>query len=210
MAQSPVETASFVPVGVTYHLLPNDRTIDQDSVWQEISYRNLDQPTAQDLGSAYIEAEYNMFRALNEFRLGRSEEALRLLAQAAELAHGLKECLNNIGSMAADYGFTDQAIPYFEQARRLDKRYVMPRWNLFRTFQRQEKWEECEPLLAEILAAKPDDPQVYRELGFFMRDVRGDPRAARHHFEKSLKENPAQPDVLRALLDLIESSHPPP
>ena len=66
----PVENAHFVPVGVTYHLLPETKTLDTDAPWKEIHYRNLDDtPSVLDLGADHILFDYHFFKALGDLLL---------------------------------------------------------------------------------------------------------------------------------------------
>ncbi len=59
---------------------------------------------------------------------------------AADYGHDVKEVYNNVGSALAEHGQIESAVPYFEKAATLDERYVLPRWNLFRTALQEEDW----------------------------------------------------------------------
>lgn len=52
------------------------------------------------------------------------------IEKAAELSKGLKEEMNNIGTLLAEFGQNERAIEFYEEAARLDKAYLTPRWNL--------------------------------------------------------------------------------
>ena len=199
----PVDNAAMVPVGITYHLLPDTKTIDRDEPWTSIRYRNgTDSPTVEDLGASHILFDYLFFMALDQLRKGDSDQALKTFDLALQHMEGIKEPFNNVGSALAEHGFTEQAIDRLEHARSLDKSYAMPRWNLVHLYEKQENLEKVKTLLLELTQITPDDPRPYGKLGFLYLNVFNDPDQARHYFGLSLQKNPHQPQILKALLEL--------
>lgn len=199
----PVANAALVPAGVLYHLLPQGMPFDDSGLLNKCKYRNLqaDSPTVTDFGASQILVDYTFFEGLDALRSGRSEEALKRFAEAAEYGRGIKEVFNNLGSVLAEHGLEPAAIDQFERAAALDWRYALPRWNLFRLNKKQGRWEEARRQLTEIIRATPDDFRAYGELGFLLADTVGDRSAAERAWKESLRLNSDQPQVIAAMAE---------
>ncbi len=204
--RSPVQGASFVPVGVVYRLLPRHASVDH-GVWDNIHYRNVDRPASRlDLGACHILADYYFFRGLNSLRLGLTDQALASFKTSTTYTHGIKESFNNVGSALAEHGLTVEATEYLEHARSLDKSYLTPRRNLVRIYEHSRQWTRLEQLLRELIAAEPQDYRAYSQLGTVLANVQKDSVGAREWWERSLELNPQQPRVREALAKLDEAS----
>ena len=196
---SPVDGAKFVSAGLLYHLLPHGMTFDDTGLLSACSYRNLNQPSVQDLGASHILADHAFFSGLNDLRMGRMDAALSRGKAEERKGRGSKEIFNNIGSALAEHGQADQAISYLEQAASLDARYTLPRWNLFRLARERERWGRACDRLADIIRADPAEYRAHAEMGFLLDGIFGDAAGAIRHWQQSLRLNSDQPQVISAL-----------
>ncbi len=193
---SPVQSASFVPVGVLYHLLPKGKAIDQDGPWQDIAYRNLeDDRGVTDIAADHILGDFHFFRALDQLRRNRLEEALKNFETAARHIHSIKEGFNNIGSALAEHNRPVEAIPYFQHAAALDAKYLTPQWNLVRLYENLGRLAQAERALQDIAIILPDDHRVYRRLGFIAHELHDNDVQAREYWKRSLSLFPDQADL---------------
>ena len=68
---------------------------------------------------------------------------------------------NNIGSALAEHHMLVEAMPYFERAMMIDRRYLSPRRNLAKVLRELKRWEALETLLHETAKIAPDDSRLY-------------------------------------------------
>ncbi len=197
----PVEHAHFVRAGMLYHLLPDGKRFDAAGLLDECGYRNPTEPPVLDIGASHILSEYKFFTALHDLEHDRQETALAHFRAAARLADGIKEAFNNIGSALGEYGLSDEAIGYFQQAAALEPHYTLPRWNLFRTFKAKSRWSEARDQLTAILEADADDFRAHGEMGFLLATHFDDRDGAIHSWRESLHGNPNQPQIVDALAE---------
>ncbi|MCP4249068.1 MAG: DUF2723 domain-containing protein [bacterium] len=199
----PVDNAEFVWAGLVYHLLPDGMAFDDGGLLAACRYRNLDDPSVQDLGSSHILADHAFFSGLDDLRKDRVDAALSYFDAAARHGRGIKEIFNNIGSALAEHGQADQAIGYLEQAASLDARYTLPRWNLFRLARERERWGRARDRMADIIRVDPADYRAHGEMGFLLDGIFGDTAAAIRHWRQSLRLNADQPQIIAALAKQI-------
>ena len=198
---SRIDRAKMVSAGVLYHLLPSGKALDRDGPWQRISYRNLadNLVSARDFGSDNILAEHEFFRALYDLESRRPEEAKAHFARAAAYASGIREVPNNIGSVLAEHGLPEEAIPYFERPVAIDPTYTTALRNIARVCKGLSKWTKAEAALLKLAEASPADFRVFGELGFLGKRT-GRPREEIvRRFKQSLRLNPAQPKIIAEL-----------
>ena len=100
-----------------------------------------------------------------------------------------------------EHGAADEATKYFEQAAALDGRYVLPRRNLFRVMKENGHWQGAKKWLQEIIVADPEDYWAYGEMGFLLSTHFDDQQKAIQYWQESLRRNPAQPQIVRALAE---------
>jgi len=194
-----VPNATMVQVGILYHLLPDTKSIDTDSVWDGYRYRNLEGlPAPRDFGADNILADWEFFQGVRRLELGHAGEALRHFARAERYAWGIKEILNNIGSALAEHGQVDEAIAYYRKAASMDPRYEAPRWNMARLFKSRRQYEDAARVFEELTKADPDDFRPWGELGF-LAARNGDSAKAIRYWNASLKLNPSQPQIIEQL-----------
>jgi tetratricopeptide (TPR) repeat protein len=198
----PVSTASLVPAGLLYHLLPNHFEFEPPNPAIMDRYRNLSDPTVLDLGAAHILCNRLFFKGLHALQQRRIDDALAEFRKCSEMGEGLKEVFNNLGSALAEHGQPAEALSYFEEAARLDRHYVMPRWNLFRVYQRLQRYDDAREMLENLIELTPEDHRPHREMGLLLAGPLASPQEALPYWQRSLELNPNQPD-LRAAVDQL-------
>jgi len=197
--QSLVPNAHMVHIGVLYHLLPETKTLDTESIWSKYHYRNLEGlPAPRDFGADNILADWEYFQGLRELESKSRDIALKHFTQSQEYGWGIKELANNIGSALAEHGYTEDALAYYTKASDMDKRYEAPRWNMARLCKSLKQYDKAEKVFEELAAANPDDFRVWGELGFL---AAGDGRwqEAVAHWNASLRLNPDQRQIIEQL-----------
>lgn len=195
-----IPQAKVVPVGLTYHLLPQGQSLDTESCWQRIRYRNLEGFEApEDLAAMNILADYEYARGIHELVNGRKDEGRRCMDAALVHAWGMKEIHNNVGSAVAEYMGPSESIGYYEEAAKLDWRYAPARWNLARIFKEVGKFDWSAKVFEDLTNASPGDFRPFGELGFLLADQLKDPEMARYWFYESLRINPRQEQIIAAL-----------
>ncbi len=197
----PVENANFVPAGLLYHLLPTDKQFDSRDLLDQCRYRNWKTPTTVDYGASMIMADYEFFAGLQDLNGGETASARTHFSTSAKYGWGIKELFNNIGSALAEHHLEGDAKPYFEEAARLDPRYMSPRRNLVRPASVRGDWHEARSTLENILQIEPDDCRASNELGFLLRDRFADGPAAADCWRRSLRVRSDQPQIARALAE---------
>ncbi len=196
---SPVPSAAFVPAGIMYYLKPPRVTFDGSDLVEKCSYRNLEQPSVQDLSAALIMIQYHLSKGSYEFKRGERETGLEHLRTAAQLGHGMKGVMHKIGVLMFNQGLQDEAITYCEEAARLDPHWVVPRWSLFRAYKIQSRWEQARGELSQIIEADPRDSRACAELGFLLHRHLNDSPGAVRSWREALRRNPALSQVKRIL-----------
>ena len=165
-------------------------------------YRNLNGPGAPlDHAATVILSDYHFALAANALRAGNIAEAMPHVERAAHLSAGLKEGINNLGTLLAEFGLDQQAIRFYEQAAKLDRDYLTPRWNLDYLFKAQGNVLYAIQVFNDLARIEPEDARVFGELGFLLQR-HGDLDLAIVNWGKSLGLNPRQPQILQALTQL--------
>ncbi len=168
-------------------------------------YRNLDNTLLKaDHASFVIMSDYYFHLAANELRQENITKAKEHLDKAAELSEGLKEEMNNIATLYAEFGLVNEAIHYYEKAAMLDKKYLTPRWNLARLFKANGDQLHAIQVFNDLAKLDKEDFRVYGELGFLLAEY-GEPELAIKNWGKSLGLNPTQPQILDTLTQLNRS-----
>ncbi len=204
-----IENTRWVAVGLTYHLLPDKQSVDTQSCWSEIRYRNLEDASApEDLAASNILSDYHFARAVRWLEQGRIEPALTAVSVALKHARGLRETFNNVASALAEAGQTQAAIGYYETAARLDWAYAPARWNLAKIFSRTDQPVWAAKVYQDLAQATPKDFRVFGELGFLYHGRLQDPHQAREWFYESLRLNPQQPQIIKALAEIEALARP--
>jgi 4-amino-4-deoxy-L-arabinose transferase-like glycosyltransferase len=134
--------------GLLFRLVKADEPIAPKNMWDQYSWRNIKddewlRPTS-DYGSQMVMCDYCMMRAHYFLTLGDRKTGEKMLAKSAEYGHGVKEVLNNLGSMAAEKRLTALAERLFNEAIDVDPRYQTP-WHNLDTVRSQAKREAASP-----------------------------------------------------------------
>lgn len=197
---APVDNARTIPVGVVYHLLPDLQECETNSCWEQIKYSNLSSPDApMDHAAMNILSDYHYARGTRAIEQGRLDDARNAFAEATNLAWGIKEVFNNVGSALAEAGAIDDAIRYYEDAAKLDWRYAPARWNLARIFKSVQKFDWALRVYEDLTRCTPGDFRCFGEMGFLYSEHFDDRRRAEESWYESLKLNPRQEQIVMAL-----------
>lgn len=188
-----------VPAGVLYKLDDGSAPSDFSRRLAACTYRNESSSTVIDFGASHVLTDIAFFRGLDALGRGHRDDALAHFEQAAHHGRGIREVFNNLGSALAENGLSREAETRFRQAAVLDWRYVLPRWNLFRLFLREERWSDARAQLEQIIRADPDDARAYAEFGFLLSERFNDVPTAVRCWHDALRRNPDQPRVIHAL-----------
>lgn len=200
---SSVDNAQIVPVGLLYHLLPQEMEFDTESCWQNIHYRNLEGLSApMDLASMNIVADYHYAKGVRALVKGQHDLARAEFRATIDVAWGMKEIFNNVASALADHELIDDAIAYYETAAKMDWRYGPARWNLAKIFQSSGQYEWAAKVFEDLTQAAPGDFRPYGELGFLFAHHMGNKERAQYWWYESLRRNPVQPQIIDALAEL--------
>jgi len=195
-----VSNANLVQAGILYHLLPDGKPFDGETMWGSYRYRNLEGLYApRDFGADNILADWEFFQGFNQLRHSDKNAALVHFRKCEEYGRGIPAVFNNIGSVLAEYDHTEDAIQYYRKAAQLDTQYQVPRWNLFRLYKAREQYNDAELIAGELLEIAPDDFRLWGELGFLAHRV--EPYSVRtiSCWGKSISLNPTQPQIIDQL-----------
>ena len=110
---------------------PNQKLEEVEAHLPNYYYHNLDNlKTSRDHAATIILSDYYFHLASNALRQHNLDEAFAYIDRTAELSAGLKEEMNNLGTLLAEFGLNQQAIGLYERSAKLDHNYCVPRWNL--------------------------------------------------------------------------------
>lgn len=171
-------------------------------------YRNRQREnTALDHAATVILSDYHFSLAANDLRLKKRKSALAHIEKAAELSEGLKEEMNNLGTLLAEFGLDRQAVRFYEQSARLDRNYLTPRWNLAYLFKARGDVVYAIQVFNDLARLDPEDFRIFGELGFLLFQHH-DMDLAIQNWGKSLALNPNQPQILQAIAKMGTSKGP--
>ena len=110
----------------------------------------------------------------------------------------LPNAWNNLGLLATQEGNTAAAIPFFEEALRLNSEHFIALVNLGNAYRQQKQWDDARKTLARALTTKPDDPEANYSLGMVYAQL-DDTAQAFDYLQKALKSRPDYPEALNNL-----------
>ena len=164
---------------------------DQAEVWFRLALR--DDPASSEalygLGSVYLKQEKSA-EARESF-----EHATRLPASYPDT---LANSWNNLGLLATREGRTAEAIPYFQEALRLNPDHLIALDNLGNAYRQQKNWDEARKALERALKVSPEDPEANYSLGMVFAQL-DDSERAYEYLQKALKFRPGYPEALNNL-----------
>jgi tetratricopeptide (TPR) repeat protein/peroxiredoxin len=141
------------------------------------------------LGSVYLKQEKN--RDAHE----NFERATRLQASYPDT---LANSWNNLGLLATREGHTAEAIPYFQEALKLNPDHLIALENLGNAYRQQKKWDDARSLLERAVAVGPEDPEANYSLGMVFAQLNDNDRAY-EYLQRALKLRPKYPEALNNL-----------
>lgn len=126
---------SLVEEGLVFHVRKEGDAPAPRDYWSGLTWRNEQtRHPVGELTADYIVTDRLVMQARVRLKEGAVADAEALFGQAASIAEGNKEVLNNIGSALAQAGQTEQGAEYFKQAIALDADYTACRLNLAKTY----------------------------------------------------------------------------
>ncbi len=161
----------------------------------EASFRSAlrdDQSSAEalyGLGSVYLNQEKPR-EARENF-----ERAVKLRASYPET---LPNAWNNLGLLATREGRTSEAIPYFQEALKLNPDHLVALDNLGNAYRQQKQWGEARKVLERAVTVSPQDPEANYSLGMVFAQSNDNERA-HDYLQRALKARPNYPEALNNL-----------
>jgi len=101
---------------------------------------------------------------LEFYQLGRAEEALPWLQNAARLGREMAEAQNNLAVLYAQLGRMEEALDQFEKALALRPDYPEARLNYGRLLEEHGRFDEAEGVYSDLLDADPDNVKARSSL----------------------------------------------
>ncbi len=141
------------------------------------------------LGSVYLKQK-KIHEAHDSF-----ERATKLQAGYPDT---LANAWNNLGLLATREGRTTEAIPYFEQALKLNPDHLIALENLGNAYRQQKNWAEAREALEKAVAVGPQDPEANYSLGMVYAQLNDNDRAY-EYLQRALNARPGYPEALNNL-----------
>jgi tetratricopeptide (TPR) repeat protein len=123
------------------------------------------------------------------------ERAIKLHASYPDT---LPNAWNNLGLLATREGRTAEAIPYFQEALRLNPDHLVALDNLGNAYRQQKQWDEARKVLERAVAVGPQDPEANYSLGMVFAQINDSTRAY-EYLQRALKFRPDYPGALNNL-----------
>jgi tetratricopeptide (TPR) repeat protein len=146
------------------------------------------------------EAAYGLGSAY--FQEGKNTEARECFERATKLVAAYSDTLpnawNNLGLLATREGRTNEAIPFFQKALRINPDYLIALDNLGNAYRQQKQWDEARQTLERAVAVAPQDPEANYSLGMVYAQLNETNRAY-EYLQQALK---LRPDYAEALNNL--------
>ena len=158
--------------GLLYRYLATDEEAEEREFWMDYRWYTLDEEAVRgDWASALVLFEVHFARARWYFEAGEAGQATVSLVTAERLVQGDKHALNNLGTLAAEYGELEQAREYFRKSLDEDPGFVHARLNLSQAYL---KLGDPEAALAEAEAALRQEPENADALDLQKKSLQGD------------------------------------
>ncbi len=144
---------------------------------------------AYGLGSVYLKQQ-------------KTAEARQSFERVIKLRAGYPDTVpnawNNLGLLATQEGRTAEAIPYFQEALRLNPDHLIALDNLGNAYRQQKQWDEARKVLERAVAVGPQDPEANYSLAMVFAQI-GDSNRAYEYLQRALKFRPGYPEALNNL-----------
>ena len=141
------------------------------------------------LGSVYLKQDKT------EAARDSFERATKLQASYPDT---LANAWNNLGLLATREGRVAEAIPYFQEALRLNPDLLVALENLGNAYRQQRNWDEARKALERALKVNPLDAEAYYSLGMIFAQL-DDTERAYEYLQNALKCRPGYPEALNNL-----------
>jgi tetratricopeptide (TPR) repeat protein len=141
------------------------------------------------LGSVYLKQQRT-----NEAR----ESFERVVKLRASYPDTLPNAWNNLGLLATREGHTAEAIPYFQEALRLNPDHAIALDNLGNAYRQQKRWDDARKVLERAVKVSPQDPEANYSLGMVFAQLDDSDRAY-EYLQRALKFRPGYPEALNNL-----------
>jgi tetratricopeptide (TPR) repeat protein/peroxiredoxin len=152
-----------------------------------------DDPTSAEalygIGSVYLEQQKTA-EARESFK-----RALKLRASYPDT---LANSWNNLGLLAAREGRTEEAIGYFQEARKLSPDHLIALDNLGSAYRQQKRWDDARKTYERALELSPNDAEANYGLGMVFAQI-DDTARAFDSLQRALKLRPVYPEALNNL-----------
>ncbi len=141
------------------------------------------------LGSVYLKQEKTR-EARDSF-----ERATKLQASYPDT---LANAWNNLGLLATREGHTGDAIPYFQEALKINPDHLIALENLGNAYRQQRNWDDAREVLERAVAVGPQDPEANYSLGMVFAQLNDNDRAY-EYLRRALQARPGYPEALNNL-----------
>ena len=161
----PSKTHQAIQHGLLYTYHPKDSTPPpaQNNFWDTYTWHTLNpDDTHGDWTAEVILYEYRIARARYLLNQDRFDEAMPLINEAAQLVHGNKESLYNLGLVLARENHLEEAKALFIQALQEDKQYVAALYNLALCYHKQGLSELALKYCNRLIDQEPDNPRFHQ------------------------------------------------
>ncbi|PYX57255.1 MAG: hypothetical protein DMG76_12070 [Acidobacteria bacterium] len=141
------------------------------------------------LGSVYLKQQ----------KTGEARETFeRAIKLHASYPDTLPNSWNNLGLLATREGRTAEAIPYFQEALKLNPEHLIALENLGNAYRQQKRWDEARGVLERAVRVSPQDPEANYSLGMAFAQL-DDAERAFEYLRRALDSRPAYPEALNNL-----------
>ena len=213
-----IPTDRFLPVGLLYRV-DRERTAltkeDEDKLWASYDFQNLGDGYSwkrglRDIPADLILSEILFHKAESLFQRKEDAVALNALEALRAVASGLKEILQNAGSLLAERKHVKEAASFYEDALRVDPGYRECRQNYARALLHAEvELEKAVAMAEKSLDELPPDAAFLKDLGRAYRKLGRCADAMRTlHFAREL--GPEDPEPSRLIGEIWEKERASP
>jgi tetratricopeptide (TPR) repeat protein/peroxiredoxin len=132
----------------------------------------------------------------------KAREARESFERATKLQASYPDTLanawNNLGLLATREGRTADAIPYFQEALKLNPYHLIALENLGNAYRQERNWDDARMVLERAVAVGPQDSEANYSLGMVFAQLNDNDRAY-EYLQRALKARPGYPEALSNL-----------
>ena len=157
--------------GLLYRYVIEGEELEEKDAWADYTWYTLDEEAVRgDWASALVLYEVYFAQARKYFEKGEAGQATVSLVAAERLVRGDKHALNNLGTLAAEYGELEQAQDYFLKSLEEDGGFIHARLNLSKA---HLSLGDVKAALAEAEAVLRRDPENADALALQKKALQG-------------------------------------